>query len=94
MKFYIKQHEYYCGIDLHARCLYLCILNQAGEIVLHKNIKAKPDTLLKAIEPFRSGLVIGVECMFTWYWGCRSLRTRRHRFYSRSCAVHEGDSWR
>jgi transposase len=68
MKFYIKQHEYYCGIDLHARCLYLCILNQAGEIVLHKNIKANPDALLKAIEPFRSDLVIGVECMFTWYW--------------------------
>lgn len=68
MKFYTKQHEYYCGIDLHARCLYLCILNQAGEIVRHKNIKAKPDALLKVIEPFRTDLVIGVECMFTWYW--------------------------
>ncbi|MCP3849363.1 MAG: IS110 family transposase [Gammaproteobacteria bacterium] len=68
MKFYTKQHDFYCGIDLHARCLYLCILNQAGEIVLHKNIKARPDALLKAIEPYRSDLVIGVECMFTWYW--------------------------
>jgi transposase len=68
MKFYTKQHDYYCGIDLHARCLYLCILNQDGEIVLHKNIKASAQALLKAIQPFRSNLVIGVECMFTWYW--------------------------
>ena len=68
MKFYTKQHDYYCGIDLHARCLYVCILNQSGEIVLHKNIKAKPDALLKVIEPYRSSLVIGVECMFIGYW--------------------------
>lgn len=68
MKFYIKQHDYYCGIDLHARCLYVCILNQVGEIVLHKNIKARPDALLKAIAPYRSDIVIGVECMFSWYW--------------------------
>ena len=68
MKFYTKQHDYYCGIDLHARCLYVCILNQTGDIVLHKNIKATPEALLKLIQPFRSDLVIGVECMFTWYW--------------------------
>lgn len=68
MKFYTKQHNFYCGIDLHARCLYLCILNHNGEIVLHKNIKATPDALLDAIQPYQDDLVIGVECMFTWYW--------------------------
>lgn len=31
MRFYTQQHKHYCGIDLHARSLYLCILNQAGE---------------------------------------------------------------
>ena len=51
MKFYTKQHDYYCGIDLHTRCLYDCILNQYGEIVLHKKIKANPEALLKVIEP-------------------------------------------
>jgi hypothetical protein len=25
-------------------------------------------TLLQAIAPFRDGIVIGVECMFGWYW--------------------------
>ena len=56
MRFYTKQHQYYCGIDLHARTMYLCILNQAGDI------------LLQAIAPYRDDLVIAVECLFTWYW--------------------------
>ena len=30
MKFYKKQHQYYCGIDLHTRTMYLCILDQEG----------------------------------------------------------------
>ena len=28
MRLYTRQHVYYCGIDLHARSLYLCILDQ------------------------------------------------------------------
>ena len=26
MRFYTKKHRYYCGIDLHARSMYICIL--------------------------------------------------------------------
>ena len=37
MRFYTKQHQFYCGIDLHARTMYLCILNQAGEILVHRH---------------------------------------------------------
>ena len=68
MKFYTKQHQYTCGIDLHARSLYVCILDDAGQSIVHKQIKASPDALLKLIAPYQSDLVIGVECMFSWYW--------------------------
>jgi len=68
MRFYTKQHPFYCGIDLHARTMYLCILNQAGEIMLHQNMKTSPETFLKAIAPYRAGLVVAVACIFTWYW--------------------------
>ena len=27
MNFYTAQHEYYCGIDLRAKSLYVCILD-------------------------------------------------------------------
>jgi hypothetical protein len=68
MRFYTQQHEYYCGIDLHARSMYLCILNQAGEVLLHCNLRANPDAFLKAVGLYREDLVVAVECVFTWYW--------------------------
>ena len=30
MKFYTGQHKHYCGIDLHARSMYVYVLDQAG----------------------------------------------------------------
>ena len=49
MRFYTKQHPFYCGIDLHARSMYVCILRQDGAIVLHRNMQAAPDPFLKAV---------------------------------------------
>ena len=68
MRFYTTQHPFYCGIDLHARTMYVCILNQAGETLLHRNMTATPEALLKAIVPYREQIVLAAECMFTWYW--------------------------
>jgi transposase len=68
MRFYTKQHPFYCGIDLHARTMYVCILNHDGEIVVHRNMPTSPEALLKTIAPYREQIVIAVECIFTWYW--------------------------
>ena len=76
MRFYTQQHQYYCGIDLHARTMYLCVLNQQGEIVLHRNMLSTPSCFLKAIASYRENLAVAVECIlrlssghaFTWYW--------------------------
>jgi transposase len=68
MRFYTKQHKFYCGIDLHARTMYLCVLNQEGEVLLHRNMRAAPEPFLQAIAPYREELMVCVECIFTWYW--------------------------
>ncbi|OGQ75976.1 MAG: IS110 family transposase [Deltaproteobacteria bacterium RIFCSPLOWO2_12_FULL_60_16] len=68
MRFYTKQHLYYCGIDLHARSMYLCILDPQGEILLHRNMPCTPELFLKAIAPYREDIAVAVECIFTWYW--------------------------
>jgi transposase len=68
MRFYTQQCDFYCGIDLHARSMYLCILDRDGKIVLHHNMAAAPEPFLKAIAPYRGNLVVGVECIFCWYW--------------------------
>jgi transposase len=68
MRFYNQPHRFYCGVDLHARTMYLCILDANGQVVFDKNLAAEPDAFLKAVAPFRDGLVVGVECLFCWYW--------------------------
>ncbi len=68
MRFYDQQHEFYCGVDLHTKRMYLCILDREGNKQLHRNMRAKPHEFLRAVEPFREDLIVGVECMFTWYW--------------------------
>ncbi|MFQ5792888.1 MAG: IS110 family transposase [Acidobacteriota bacterium] len=68
MRFYTKQHLYYCGIDLHTRTMYVCILSQEGEIVFHRGMPSTPGCFLKAIAPYREDIVVAVECIFTWYW--------------------------
>ena len=68
MKFYTKQHKYYCGIDLHARKMYVCIIDQKGKVKVHKNIKTDPELFLKLISRYKKNIIIGVECVFCWYW--------------------------
>ena len=68
MRFYTTHHQYYCGIDLHARSMYVCIQDQSGKILLHRNFRANPDVLLQAVDPYRQDLAVAVECIFTWYW--------------------------
>jgi transposase len=43
-------------------------LDNKGNICVHKNIKANPEPLLKLIQPYQQDMVLGVECMFSWYW--------------------------
>lgn len=68
MRFYTQTHKHYCGIDLHARSMYLCVLDAQGEILLHRNFKAEPEAFRQAVAPYRDDLVVAVECIFTWYW--------------------------
>lgn len=68
MRFYNQSHPYYCGIDLHSRILYVCIINEQGEKVEHKKINAAPEELLDLIAPYQDQIVVGAECMHCWYW--------------------------
>lgn len=66
MRFYNTPHQFYCGLDLHARSMYVCIVSRDGELLVHRNMTAAPEPFLKAIAPDRDGLVVAVECTFPW----------------------------
>ena len=68
MRFYRGNHQYYCGIDLHARTMYLCVMDQHGTILLHERVACEPQAFLRQIHPYGADLVVCAECIFCWYW--------------------------
>jgi transposase len=68
MRFYNHQHQYYCGIDLHVKTMYVCIVDAAGQVLVHRNVPSTPAAFLAIVAPYREDLVVAAECMFTWYW--------------------------
>ncbi|MEJ2039446.1 MAG: hypothetical protein P8X55_10975 [Desulfosarcinaceae bacterium] len=61
MGFYNQQHKFYCGIDLHARKMYVCILDQKRKTKVRENIKIDPEALFDLIIPFIEDVMICVE---------------------------------
>ena len=68
MRFCNRQHRHYCGIDLHVKTIYVCLLDATGRVLVHRNVPSTPEALLDAVAPYRDDLVVAAECMFTWYW--------------------------
>ena len=51
MRFYNNPHQHGCGIDLHAKTLYVCILDREGTVLVHRNLPSSPEAFLEAIAP-------------------------------------------
>ena len=76
MRFYTN-HTILLGIDLHARSMYVCIVSQDGEMLLHRNMQAAPAPFLKAVAPYRDG-------------SCRGRRVYLHLVLARRPLCSEG----
>jgi len=48
--------------------MYVCILDGAGQVLVHRNVPSTPGAFLEIVAPYRTELVVAAECMFTWYW--------------------------
>ncbi|MGX9417684.1 IS110 family transposase [Vibrio sp. WJH972] len=94
MRFYNNSHPYYCDIDLHARVLYVYIIDAQANVIVHKKIATNKDGLLLILEPYIGNVIVGVECMYCWYWvsdWCRELNIDfilGHALYMK--AIHGG----
>ncbi|VAX02039.1 Mobile element protein [hydrothermal vent metagenome] len=47
---------------------YVCILDQEGNTLVHREISADPNKLNNILKPYIGNIVVGVECMHCWYW--------------------------
>lgn len=65
--------EYYCGVDLHARTIYICVMNRDGKILLTRNITNNFNIFKGFMESFLPDLAVGCESTYNYYWlldGC------------------------
>ena len=46
--------KYVFGIDLHAREMYACLMNEKGEILFRRNMRTDFDQFKKKMPPFYS----------------------------------------
>jgi len=61
--------EYSCGIDLHSRMMYICVMDKDGNILVHRNIRGNNfEYFLELVEPYKHSLTACCECTFNWYW--------------------------
>jgi transposase len=50
------------------KAVFVVILDHDGQVVFAKNLPANPAAFLRAVAPFRAGLLVACECMHCWYW--------------------------
>lgn len=67
-KYLDHNNKYVCGIDLHARTMYVCILDADGKVLFNRNMCNDFQQLMKVVEKYRDDIVIGVESTFNTYW--------------------------
>ena len=69
MRFYKKQHKYYCGIDLHTRVMYVCITDEKRKYSRTLGtLKLTPRHLSILSNNTEKISAVAVECVFVWYW--------------------------
>ena len=94
MRFHQPRTQFYCGVDLHARNMYICIVDREGNKLVHRKLRCLPEYFLRAIEQYRADVTVSCECMFAWYWladlcAAEGIEfTLGHALYMK--AIHQG----
>ena len=94
MEFAAITTKNYCGIDLHARKMFVTIMAQGGKVLFRQNMDNNFDHLHKILEPYGQDISVGVESTYNWYWLADACHKSSipfylgHAFYMK--AVHGG----
>ena len=73
--------KFVCGINLHARQMYACVMNRSGEILFHRNMRTDFCQFKKKMQPFLPDLAVGVESTYMYYWLVDACRKEGIPFY-------------
>ena len=81
MRYAQVNSRYYCGIDLHSRTMYVCVMDQSGKILFHRNMKNDFEIFKDHVKSFVPEMAIGVESSCYYYWLSDACRQEEIPFY-------------
>jgi hypothetical protein len=64
IRVYNRQHRFYCGVDIHARILFIHVSRSYRGAVWSGPAGCLP----RCAQAVPQRIVVGCECMFAWYW--------------------------
>jgi len=73
--------KYYGGIDLHARSMFVTVMNKAGNVLFRRDMPNDFKGFVKFMNPFLPALAVGVESTYNWYWLADACRQAHIPFY-------------
>jgi len=73
--------EFYCGVDVHPKRSYICVLDNTGKQYLNRNIVNNFNNFKEIINPFLPNIVVGCESTYSYYWLADGCREHRIPFY-------------
>lgn len=96
MKYYTTTTEFNCGIDLHTRQMYICVMDREGKVLVHRNIRNNDfEFFLKLVEPYQHDLTVTCESCFVCFWladACEDAGIKfvlAHAYYVKSIAANK-----
>jgi len=95
MKYREIKSQFYCGVDVHSKRSYVCVLDSTGKKYVNKNIVNNFENFKEILDPFLPNIVVGCESTYTYYWladGCFSNRIPfylGHALYMKAIAANK-----
>ena len=73
--------QYYCGIDLHSRSMYISVMDKEGEVLFHRNMPNDFNMFKGYVQRFLPNMAVGVESSCYYYWLADACKEAGIPFY-------------
>jgi transposase len=60
--------RFYCGIDLHAKDCFLCVIDEKYRVYLREKVANDLEVILNFLGSFSPRPCVAVEATLNWYW--------------------------
>ena len=81
MKYREINSEFYCGVDVHCKRSYICVLDNTGKKYLNRSMVNNFQYFRELLHPFLPNVVVGCESTYSYYWLADGCHEHRIPFY-------------